>query len=104
MSENFIDTEVGLTLVWMRLQLITWDLESSETSHIYYLYPETDILNNRNRQLITDLFLHAFISKDPQTFIQSNKVPVLPDGVDQADVMIWWGSPVQTCKEKGNVY
>lgn len=44
MSENLTDTEVGLTLMWMRLQLITLDPESSEISHIYYLYPETDIL------------------------------------------------------------
>lgn len=40
MSETLIDTEVGLTLVWMRLQLIPLDPESSGMSHIY---PETDI-------------------------------------------------------------
>lgn len=60
MSENLTDTEVGRTLVWMRLQLITLDPESSETSHIYYLYPETGILYKRNKQLITDFFFACF--------------------------------------------
>jgi len=43
MSENITGTEVWLTLLQMRLQLITLDAESLETSRIYYLYPETDI-------------------------------------------------------------
>lgn len=44
MSENLTGTEVWLTLLQMRLQLITWVAESSEMPHINYLYPETDIL------------------------------------------------------------
>lgn len=44
MSENLIETKVWLTLLQTRLQLITLDAESWETSYIYYLYPETDIL------------------------------------------------------------
>lgn len=63
MSETITDTEVAHTLVWMRLQLITPDPESSEMSYIYYLYPETGILYNRNGQLVTDFFYKLLQAK-----------------------------------------
>lgn len=81
MSKKLTGTEVWHTLLQMRLWLITLHAETLETSRIYYLCPETGILENGNSQLIASIFWQAFTSKDLQVLIQANKAPVSPDGV-----------------------